>query len=81
MEATFSKFGNRGEVVTEAGHHEKQLPPASQAEESVNVVATQGVSALADISYLILTTSCESALCVRIPLRTVRKQWPDVLRI
>jgi len=23
VEAAFSKFGNRGELVTEAGHHEK----------------------------------------------------------
>jgi hypothetical protein len=39
VEAAFSKFGNYGEVVTEAGHHEKQLLPAPQEQEQVSVAA------------------------------------------
>ena len=31
IEAAFSKFGSRPELVTEAGHHEKQLLPAPKA--------------------------------------------------
>ena len=39
VEAAFTKFGFREEVVTEAGHHEKQLPPAPQDEEAISVSA------------------------------------------
>jgi len=39
VEAAFTKFGIRGEVVTEAGHHEKQLPPAPQQQEQVSIAA------------------------------------------
>jgi hypothetical protein len=31
VEAAFSKFANRGELVTDAGHHEKQLPEPADA--------------------------------------------------
>jgi len=46
VEAAFSKFGNRGGaarrlglVVTEAGHHEKQLLRTPQEQERVSVAA------------------------------------------
>src|ERR1039457_7234014 len=39
VEAAFTKFGFREEVVPEAGHHEKQLPPAPQDEEAIRVSA------------------------------------------
>jgi hypothetical protein len=39
VEAALSKFGNRPEVVTEGGHHEKQLPPASEVMELVSDTA------------------------------------------
>lgn len=39
VEAAFAKFGNRREVVTEAGHHEKQLPPAAEEKQQVSVAA------------------------------------------
>jgi integrase len=42
LEAAFSKFGNRGEVVTEASHHEKQLPPASPQQAQVSIMASWG---------------------------------------
>src|SRR5690349_14784509 len=29
VEAAFSKFGNRSELVTDGGHHQNALPPAS----------------------------------------------------
>jgi len=38
VEAAFSKFGNR-EVVTEGGHHEKQLPTSITDEATANVTA------------------------------------------
>jgi hypothetical protein len=39
LEAAFSKFGNREEVVTDGGHHEKQLPPAVPEQEQVSATA------------------------------------------
>ena len=39
LEAAFSKFGNRGEVVTDGGHHEKQLPPAAPEQEQISATA------------------------------------------
>ena len=39
LEAAFSKFGNRGEVVTDGGHHEKQLPPMAEQECQISVAA------------------------------------------
>lgn len=36
VEAAFSKFGNR-EVVTDGGHHEKQLPESTTDGDAVNV--------------------------------------------
>ena len=38
IEAAFSKFGNR-EVVTDGGHHEKQLPKSTTDAEAVNITA------------------------------------------
>jgi integrase len=38
VEAAFSKFGNR-EVVTEAGHREKQLPESTSCGEQVSITA------------------------------------------
>jgi integrase len=37
IEAAFSKYGNR-EVVTEAGHHEKQLTSSTASEEQATLV-------------------------------------------
>jgi integrase len=39
VEAAFSKFGNRGELVTEAGHHEEQLPPSTEREQPSSILA------------------------------------------
>jgi len=39
VEAAFSKFGNRHEVVTEGGHHEKELPTAAAIEGQVSITA------------------------------------------
>jgi integrase len=39
LEAAFSKFGNREEVVTDGGHHEKQLPPAVPEQGQVSATA------------------------------------------
>ncbi len=39
VEAAFSKFGSREEVVTDGGHHEKQLPPMPQEQEQVSITA------------------------------------------
>ena len=39
VEAAFSKFGNRRELVTEAGHHEKQLPPSTDGEQPLSILA------------------------------------------
>src|ERR1022692_4797342 len=36
VEAAFLRFGNR-EVVTEAGHHEKRLPPATEGEQQATL--------------------------------------------
>jgi hypothetical protein len=41
VEAAFSKFGNRGELVTEAGHHGKQLPEGSERKAEVSASATE----------------------------------------
>jgi hypothetical protein len=38
VEAAFSKFGNRGELVTEAGHRQKQLPPATDEEPPLSIL-------------------------------------------
>lgn len=40
VETAFSKFGNREELVTEAGHDEKQLPPSTDREQPLNILAT-----------------------------------------
>ncbi len=37
VEAAFSKFGSREEVVTDGGHHEKQLPPMPQEQQQVSI--------------------------------------------
>lgn len=39
VEAAFSKFGNRKEVVTEGGHHEKQLPASREDTSSLTIGA------------------------------------------
>ncbi|MGA9526937.1 MAG: site-specific integrase, partial [Terriglobales bacterium] len=39
VDAAFSKFGNRKEVVTEGGHHEKQLPAPSEDAGQLTVSA------------------------------------------
>jgi integrase len=39
VEAAFSKFGNHGELVTEAGHREKQLCPATTEEQPLAISA------------------------------------------
>jgi integrase len=39
VEAAFLKFGDRPELVTEGGHHEKQLPRTTQSGEQVIVTA------------------------------------------
>lgn len=36
VEAAFSKFGNRGEVVTDGGHQSKQLPSNGETEQQVS---------------------------------------------
>lgn len=36
VEAAFSKFGNRKEVVNEGGHHENALPPANDGAGQIN---------------------------------------------
>ena len=36
VEAAFSKFGNRSEVVTDGGHHENTLPPANDEAAQVS---------------------------------------------
>jgi len=41
VEAAFSKFGNR-ELVTEGGHHEKQLAVSSSRERQVSLEAAGG---------------------------------------
>jgi len=40
VEAAFSKFGTRSELVTGAGHHEIPRLPASENEPRVNVLTT-----------------------------------------
>jgi integrase len=39
VEAAFSKFGNQRELVTDAGHHEKQLPPSIDGEQALSISA------------------------------------------
>jgi hypothetical protein len=41
VEAAFLKFGNRGELVTEAGHRKKQLPEGSERKAEVSASATE----------------------------------------
>ena len=38
VEAAFSRFGNRGELVTDAGHHEKQLPCPTDGQQPLSIV-------------------------------------------
>lgn len=40
VEAAFTKFGTREEVVTDGGHHEKQLPPMPQEQQQASATAT-----------------------------------------
>jgi hypothetical protein len=39
VETAFSKFGNRRELVTDAGHHEKQLPPCIDEDQPLSISA------------------------------------------
>lgn len=39
VEAAFSKFGNRSEVVTDGGHRANELPASSASEKHVNTTA------------------------------------------
>jgi integrase len=39
VDAAFSKFGSRSEVVTEGGHHEKVLPSANREAEQISDLA------------------------------------------
>jgi integrase len=40
VEAAFSKFGNRSEVVTEAGHHEKHPPSSTDGKPPLSILRT-----------------------------------------
>lgn len=42
VEAAFSKFALRGEVVTEAGHHEKERGEHEETEQSLSVSGNKG---------------------------------------